>query len=95
MVWSSGPAARKLPLLLIARETISGEKQFQAETPLGASALHSGGRWCAGMGDRGDKLFGKICCYFSVGGEGFEGKGDGLIERSFSMFSIKGFVQTS
>ena len=34
-----------------------------------------------GMGDRGGELFSKSCCYLSVAGEGFGGKGDGLINQ--------------
>ena len=49
------------------------------------------GRRGAGMGDNGGELFRKICSYFYVAGEGFGGKGDGLIIRGFGTFPIKGF----
>ena len=53
--------------------------------------LDNPGRWVAGIGDRGGELFSKSCCYFYVAGEGFVEKGDGLIERGFGTFAIKGF----
>jgi len=54
--------------------------------PLG----NPGGR-VTGMGNRGGELFSKNYCYFSVAGEKFEGKGDGLIGKDFGRFVIKGF----
>ena len=50
------------------------------------------GGWVAGMGDSGGELFNKSCCYISVAGEGFGGKGDGLIGRCFGTFLIRGLI---
>ena len=53
------------------------------------TTLNNPGGRVAEMGDRGGKLFRKSCCYFSVAGERFGGKGDGLINRGFGTFPIK------
>ena len=45
-------------------------------------------------GDGGCELFSKSCCCFFVADEGFGGKGDGLIWRSFGTFAVKGFDYT-
>ena len=45
-----------------------------------------------GMGDSGGELLSKSCCYFYVAGEGFGGKGDGLIARDFGTFPTKKFI---
>ena len=42
-------------------------------------------------GNRGDELFSKGCSYFSLAGEGFGGKCDGLIRRGFGTFATWGF----
>ena len=52
------------------------------------------GRRVAGIGDSGGELYSKSCCYFSVAGEGFGGKGDGLIGKGFGTFPIKRFEYT-
>ena len=44
-----------------------------------------------GMGDKGDELFSKNCCYFSFVGEGYGRKCDGLIWKGYGTFPIKGF----
>ena len=46
----------------------------------------------AGMEDSGAELFSKSCCYFYVAGEGFGGKGNGLIGRIFGMFPIRDLI---
>ena len=81
MVRSSGPEAKELPLLLIACETISGEKRDTELSRL-SSARQSGrtGRWYGRLRRR---MFNKSCCYFYVAAEQFGGKGDRLIGRAF------------
>ena len=49
----------------------------------------------AGMRDSGRELFSKSCCYFFVAGEGFGGKGDGLIGRGCGTFPINEFDSAS
>ena len=44
-----------------------------------------------GMGDSRGELFSKSYCYFNIVGEGFVGKGDGLVGGAFGTFPIKGF----
>jgi len=52
--------------------------------PLG----NPGGR-VTGTGNRGGELFSKNYYLFSVAGEKFEGKGDGLIGKDFGRFVMK------
>ena len=70
----------------------NGLLSYQADNPWGVSAWESGqtGHW-----NLGRELVSKSCCYFSVAGEGFGRKGDGLIGRGFGMFASKGFDYSS
>ena len=72
-----------------------GEHQFIKRTFPEEVPLDISGRWVTSFIIGGGELFSKSFCYIYVVSEGFGGKSDRLIGRSFAMFAGKLFNNAS
>ena len=86
-IWASGK--KIIAVINIRREA---EYRIIKRTLLKKFPLDNLRGRVAGMEDRTAELFSESRCYFSVAGEGFGGKCDVLIGRSFSTFAIQKFL---
>ena len=91
-IWSSGK--RIAAALNSLRKNIRREAVYRINkrTLLKKPPAHNLGGRVVEIGDREGELFSNNSCYFSIAGEGFGGKGDGLIGSGFGPFPLRDLI---